>query len=86
MVNSNLLEIMVLLSFSCLFGQVKDFHPVHGSRRYSGDYQLQLFFSPPIFGNGIVTIATIFFFPYFGNAIATNPLHFFFFFFLFFEK
>lgn len=44
MVNSNLLEIMVLLSFDRLFGQVKDFHPVHGSRSYSGDYRLQHFF------------------------------------------
>ena len=31
-----------------------------------------LFFFPPIFGNGIATIATKnFFFPYFGNGIAT---------------
>ena len=31
-----------------------------------------IFFPPPIFGNGIATIATkFFFFPYFGNGIAT---------------
>ena len=30
-----------------------------------------LFIFPPIFGNGIATIVTKFFFPYFGNSIAT---------------
>ena len=30
-----------------------------------------IFFFPPIFGNGITTIATNFFFPYFGNGITT---------------
>ena len=40
-----------------------------------------LFFSPPIFGNAIATIANFFLFPHFGNGIATISLSKFFFFF-----
>ena len=36
------------------------------------------FFFPPIFGDGIATIATNVFFPYFGNGIATIVTKFFF--------